>query len=146
MNDWSDEETNEPLLADHRNYYKVEKADDHAAEPRAERVAEQIKCPGNGNRGKFAMSWTPMGVGALASVYLEPPPVKPFPKRRRRQDHAADLHRRHRSRVGDAKHDEGHRIARQAKNITTMVATLTISNAPPNLSGADAWRARGSRL
>jgi hypothetical protein len=23
--DWPDEETNEPLLADHRNYYKVEK-------------------------------------------------------------------------------------------------------------------------
>jgi hypothetical protein len=25
MSKWSDEETNEPLLADHRNYYKVEK-------------------------------------------------------------------------------------------------------------------------
>jgi hypothetical protein len=25
MNDWSDEETNEPLIADHRNFYKVEK-------------------------------------------------------------------------------------------------------------------------
>jgi hypothetical protein len=25
MSNWSDEETNEPLLADHRNYYKVEK-------------------------------------------------------------------------------------------------------------------------
>ena len=25
MNDWSDEETTEPLIADHRNYYKVEK-------------------------------------------------------------------------------------------------------------------------
>jgi hypothetical protein len=25
MSDWSDEETNEPLLADHRNYFKVEK-------------------------------------------------------------------------------------------------------------------------
>ena len=25
MNDWSDEETAEPLIADHRNYYKVEK-------------------------------------------------------------------------------------------------------------------------
>jgi hypothetical protein len=25
MNKWSDEETDEPLLADHRNYYKVEK-------------------------------------------------------------------------------------------------------------------------
>ena len=25
MNDWSNEETEEPLLADHRNYYKVEK-------------------------------------------------------------------------------------------------------------------------
>jgi hypothetical protein len=24
MNDWSDEETTEPLIADHRNYYKVE--------------------------------------------------------------------------------------------------------------------------
>jgi hypothetical protein len=24
-NDWSDEETNEPLIADHRNFYKVEK-------------------------------------------------------------------------------------------------------------------------
>ena len=23
--DWSDEETNEPLIADHRNFYKVEK-------------------------------------------------------------------------------------------------------------------------
>ena len=25
MNDWSDEETSEPLLADHRNFFKVEK-------------------------------------------------------------------------------------------------------------------------
>jgi hypothetical protein len=25
MSNWPDEETNEPLLADHRNYYKVEK-------------------------------------------------------------------------------------------------------------------------
>jgi hypothetical protein len=25
MSKWSDEETNEPLLADHRNHYKVEK-------------------------------------------------------------------------------------------------------------------------
>ncbi len=25
MSDWSDEETDEPLLADHRNFYKVEK-------------------------------------------------------------------------------------------------------------------------
>jgi hypothetical protein len=25
MSNWSDEETDEPLLADHRNYYKVEK-------------------------------------------------------------------------------------------------------------------------
>jgi hypothetical protein len=25
MSDWSDDETDEPLLADHRNYYKVEK-------------------------------------------------------------------------------------------------------------------------
>jgi hypothetical protein len=25
MNNWSDEETNEPLIADHRNFYKVEK-------------------------------------------------------------------------------------------------------------------------
>jgi hypothetical protein len=25
MNDWSDEETEEPLIADHRNFYKVEK-------------------------------------------------------------------------------------------------------------------------
>jgi hypothetical protein len=25
MNKWSDEETDEPLIADHRNYYKVEK-------------------------------------------------------------------------------------------------------------------------
>jgi hypothetical protein len=25
MNDWSDDETDEPLVADHRNYYKVEK-------------------------------------------------------------------------------------------------------------------------
>ena len=25
MNDWSDEETDEPLIADHRNFYKVEK-------------------------------------------------------------------------------------------------------------------------
>ena len=25
VSDWSDEETDEPLLADHRNYYKVEK-------------------------------------------------------------------------------------------------------------------------
>ena len=24
MADWSDEETNEPLIADHRNFYKVE--------------------------------------------------------------------------------------------------------------------------
>jgi hypothetical protein len=24
MNDWSDEETEEPLIADHRNFYKVE--------------------------------------------------------------------------------------------------------------------------
>jgi hypothetical protein len=24
VNDWSDEETDEPLLADHRNFYKVE--------------------------------------------------------------------------------------------------------------------------
>jgi hypothetical protein len=25
MNDWSDEETTEPLIAEHRNFYKVEK-------------------------------------------------------------------------------------------------------------------------
>jgi hypothetical protein len=25
MNDWSNEETDEPLVADHRNFYKVEK-------------------------------------------------------------------------------------------------------------------------
>ena len=25
MNNWSDEETDEPLIADHRNFYKVEK-------------------------------------------------------------------------------------------------------------------------
>jgi hypothetical protein len=25
VNDWSDEETDEPLIADHRNFYKVEK-------------------------------------------------------------------------------------------------------------------------
>ena len=25
MSNWSDEETNKPLLADHRNYYKAEK-------------------------------------------------------------------------------------------------------------------------
>jgi hypothetical protein len=25
MNDWSDEETDEPLIADHRNFCKVEK-------------------------------------------------------------------------------------------------------------------------
>ena len=25
MNDWSDEEIEEPLIADHRNFYKVEK-------------------------------------------------------------------------------------------------------------------------
>jgi hypothetical protein len=25
MSDWSDEETDEPLLADHRNFYEVEK-------------------------------------------------------------------------------------------------------------------------
>jgi hypothetical protein len=25
VSDWSDEETDEPLLADHRNFYKVEK-------------------------------------------------------------------------------------------------------------------------
>ena len=25
MSDWSNEETDEPLLADHRNFYKVEK-------------------------------------------------------------------------------------------------------------------------
>jgi hypothetical protein len=25
MTDWSDEETDEPLIADHRNFYKVEK-------------------------------------------------------------------------------------------------------------------------
>src|SRR6516164_6013554 len=25
MSDWSDEETDEPLIADHRNFYKVEK-------------------------------------------------------------------------------------------------------------------------
>ena len=25
MNDWSNEETNEPLIADHRNFYKVER-------------------------------------------------------------------------------------------------------------------------
>ena len=25
MNKWSDEETNEPLIADNRNFYKVEK-------------------------------------------------------------------------------------------------------------------------
>ena len=25
MNDWSDEKTDDPLIADHRNFYKVEK-------------------------------------------------------------------------------------------------------------------------
>ena len=25
MNKWSDEETNDPLVADHRNFYKIEK-------------------------------------------------------------------------------------------------------------------------
>jgi hypothetical protein len=40
MSNWSDEETDEPLIADHRNFYKVEK---------------WTKAPGsNGFRGKAA--------------------------------------------------------------------------------------------
>jgi hypothetical protein len=35
MNDWSDEETNDPLLADRRNFYKVEKWLRHTALDRA---------------------------------------------------------------------------------------------------------------
>jgi hypothetical protein len=36
VSDWSDEETDEPLLADHRNFYKVEKWDKD--EQRVERM------------------------------------------------------------------------------------------------------------
>jgi hypothetical protein len=48
MSDWSEEETNEPLLAHHRNFYKVEKWTKNGRVERMRTAAISIR------RGRFS--------------------------------------------------------------------------------------------
>jgi hypothetical protein len=49
--DWSNEETNEPLLADHRNFYKVEKWTKGGS--RVERMRAPLGCSAQWSKGQF---------------------------------------------------------------------------------------------
>jgi hypothetical protein len=70
VSNWSDEETDEPLIADHRNFYKVEKWTKDGT-----KVERMLYAGSNLDKAR-ARNLSPLGAGACAMRDCRPRPRK----------------------------------------------------------------------